>query len=34
MYLGGGRIIEAAHSGTRVRIGPARGYYVAIRRPA
>ena len=34
LYLGGGRIVEAAHTGTRVRIKPTRRYYIAIRRPA
>jgi len=33
MYIGNGRVVEAARTGTRVRIKPVRGYYIAIRRP-
>lgn len=33
MALGNGMVVEAARRGTRVRVRPMRGYYIAIRRP-
>jgi len=33
MFIGRGKTVEAARTGTRVRIKPVRGYYIAIRRP-
>ncbi len=33
LAVGGGRVVEAAHSGTRVRVRPISGWFVAIRRP-
>jgi len=34
MAVGGGRVVEAARTGTRVRVRPLRAHYLAIRRPA
>lgn len=33
LALGGGLVIEAAHTGTRIRVQPLRRFYIQIRRP-
>ena len=33
MAIGGGQVVEAARTGTRVRVRPLRKFYIAIRRP-